>query len=216
MGDTRTRSRAKLDRLHSTSNDVWQYSTIDKSGRERFLREARMLDKVRGDRCFPRALEIGCHEGAYTEYLSARCDSVLAVDFSPVVLERARNRKKWTNVEFQPFDLRAEAPPGVFDLIVVASVFETFYRSGDLRAAREKVIAALPPGGYLLIGNVRGNEIFEHARWAKWLIRGGKRISEFFGSDDRLSLIAQESDDLYVESLFQRSSVSLHGGRTNP
>jgi hypothetical protein len=140
---------------------------------------------------------------------------VLAVDLSPVVLERAKNRRKWTNVEFQAFDLRSDALPGFFDLIVVASVLETFYRPADLHAAREKLIAAMLPGSYLLIGNVRGNEFFEQARWTKWLIRGGKRISEFFGCDDRLKLIAQKSDDLYIDSLFRRSGDPLHGGRTS-
>lgn len=212
VGDTRTRSRAKLDQLHSTSSDVWHYSTIGKSGKQRFLREASMLDRARGNHLIHRAIEIGCHEGAFTEFLAARCDNVLALDFSPVVLERARTRRDWPNVDFQEFDLRTDALSGEFDLIVIASVFETFYRAANIHAAREKLVARLPPGGYLLVGNVRGNEVFESATWAKWLIRGGVRISEFFAADRRLTLIAREMDDLYVDALFLRHDGESPGG----
>ncbi|WP_420818755.1 class I SAM-dependent methyltransferase [Occallatibacter savannae] len=202
--DTPARSRSKLDRLHSVSTDVWQYSTVGQSGKDRFLRESRMLDRVRNGQLFPRALEIGCHEGAFTEYLASRCGSLIAVDFSPVVLERARHRRNWENVEFQNFDLRTEAVPGTFDLIVATSVLETYYRPGDVRAAKERLIAGLRTGGYLLLGNVRGNDVFESSRWAKWLIRGGVRTSNCFSADRRLSLITQEMDDLYVDTLFHR------------
>src|SRR4051794_39631163 len=83
-GDTRRHSRETLDQLHSTSVDIWQYSILNKSGKDRFTRESLMLDGVREGQAFPRALEIGCHEGAFTEYLASRCSSVLAVDFSPL------------------------------------------------------------------------------------------------------------------------------------
>jgi len=97
--------------------------------------------------------------------------------------------------------------PGTFDLIVATSVLETYYRPRDIHAAREKLIAGLRTGGLLLLGNVRGNDTFESSRWAKWLIRGGVRISDFFSADGRLSVIAQEMDELYVDTLFCRRDV---------
>jgi len=200
--DSPARNRAELNRIHADSNDVWQYSLVAKHGHDRFARESAMLDRVRAGRCFDRAIEIGCHEGAFTEWLAPRCKSVLAVDFSPVVLERARQQCSHSNVEFESFDLRLDAMPGSFDLIVVVSVLETFLRPRDLRSARDKLVGSLRPGGYLLLGNVRGNELFETARWAQSLLCGGLSISRLFAADARLKTLAQEMDDQYIDSLF--------------
>lgn len=101
-----------------------------------------MLDRVRGEHLLARALEIGCHEGAFTEYLAL--------------------------------------------------------------AARKKQVGALRPGDHLLLGNVRGNEIFEAAHCSRYLVRGGIRISEIFAADHRLRLIFRQMDDLYVDPLFRR------------
>jgi SAM-dependent methyltransferase len=208
--DTPAHNRAELDSLHATSPDIWQYSTVNKHGRDRFAREVAMLDRVRKEGLFGRAIEIGCHEGAFTELLAPRCRSVLAVDFSPVVLERAELRCSAKNVQFQPFDLRLDTLPGSFDLIVIASVLETFRRARDLRSARDKLTSSLRPGGYLLLGNVRGNEVFEAARWGEWMVCGGLWISRLFAADPRLNVVAQELDDLYVDSLFCRDKVKTH------
>lgn len=205
--DTPAHNRAELDSLHATSPDIWKYSTGSKHGRDRFAREVAMLDRVRKGDLFDRAIEIGCHEGAFTELLASRCKSVLAVDFSPVVLGRAQLRCSASNVEFRSLDLRLDALPGEFDLIVIASVLETFRRPRDLRSARDKLISGLLPGGYLLLGNVRGNQIFEVARWGEWMVCGGLWISRLFAANPRLSFVAQEMDDLYVDSLFCRDIV---------
>ena len=44
------------------------------------MKNARMVDSVRGGKRFRNALEIGCAEGAFTELLADRCHSLLAVD----------------------------------------------------------------------------------------------------------------------------------------
>jgi 2-polyprenyl-3-methyl-5-hydroxy-6-metoxy-1,4-benzoquinol methylase len=201
--DTPAHNRAELDRLHATCDDIWQYSSLAKCGHDRFAREAAVLDRARGARCFDCAIEIGCHEGAFTEWLAPRCSRVLAVDVSPVVLERARRRCSYSNVEFASFDLRLDALPGSFDLIVVVSVLETFRRARDLRSVRDKLVASLRPGGYLLLGNVRGSEVFETAGWAQWMVRGGLWISRLFAAEPRLKTVEQEMDDLYIDSLFR-------------
>jgi 2-polyprenyl-3-methyl-5-hydroxy-6-metoxy-1,4-benzoquinol methylase len=205
--DTPARNRVELDRLHATSSDIWGYLTVAKHGRDRFLRESAMLDGVRAGCPFERALEIGCHEGAFTELLAPRCKSVVAVDFSAVVLERARSQCSARNVVFEPFELRADPLNETFDLIVITSVLETFRRPRDLRSARDKLVASLRPGGYLLLGNVRGNEIFETARWAQWMVCGGSWISRLFADDPRLDVVAQEIDDLYIDSMFRLSAI---------
>jgi len=43
-------------------------------------------------RRFRRALEPGCANGALTELLATRCDEVIAFDFEPSAVERARRR----------------------------------------------------------------------------------------------------------------------------
>jgi 2-polyprenyl-3-methyl-5-hydroxy-6-metoxy-1,4-benzoquinol methylase len=67
------------------------------------------------------ALEVGCAIGVLTVRLAAVCDRLLAVDVSDTALEAARTRcRALTNVDVQRMSLPAEAPDGLFDLIVLS------------------------------------------------------------------------------------------------
>ena len=164
-----------------------------------------MLDAVRGGLRFQRALEVGCSEGLFSGSLAARCESVLAVDISPIALARARERCRWSNhVRFAEWNLRRDPVPGTYDLIVVESVFEYFHRPSAIRAARAKLVDALSPGGYLLVGNSRESEVVESAWWGKPLIRGAQWIDVFMAEHPRLRVVATVADDFYVDTLFRK------------
>ncbi|HEY3928658.1 MAG TPA: class I SAM-dependent methyltransferase [Candidatus Koribacter sp.] len=212
MFDTPRHNQRQLNALHASSQDVWHYSSIPRYGYERFAREAAMLDAARGESLFANALEVGCHEGAFTEWLSSRCSGVLALDFSPVVLERARRNHPMPNVEYRHADLRTDSIPGEFDLVVAVSVLETFRRPGDLRKACEKLVKALRPGGYLLIGNVRGVELYESSWWGRKMLRGGVAVADFLSRHPCLREVTRHTVDFYVETLLQRNSADE--GRT--
>jgi len=197
------RSRADFDREFTRCEDPWGYDTPE--GQKRLRRAIGMLDAARGAQRFPQALEIGCAEGAFTELLAANCDSLLAVDISPVALQRSRERCAWPErIRFAQWDLRRDPLPGIFDLVVVMSVLEYYGRPSDLRAAREKLVEGVNPGGYLLVGNVRQSELFETTWWGRRLIRGGKWISEFVAEHPALKLVERVAEDYYVLALFRK------------
>ncbi|HEU5236395.1 MAG TPA: class I SAM-dependent methyltransferase, partial [Pyrinomonadaceae bacterium] len=65
-------------------------------------------------------LEIGCGTGLNTQHLVAFSRTVLAVDFSPGMLEKARANNSATNVKFEQLDLQQvwTIADDSFDLIV--------------------------------------------------------------------------------------------------
>ena len=152
---------------------------------------------------FENAFEIGCSEGVFTEMLAPRCKSLLAVDVSKRALQRAGERCAGTNVTFRQWNLIAEPAPSDMDLVIVMDVLEIFYCRSDIRKAREKVVNAVKPGGYVLVGNSRQNELYENAHWAKWMLKGGKRIAEYFAEHPRLALVSTETEGLFINALFR-------------
>jgi nodulation protein S (NodS)/putative polysaccharide biosynthesis protein len=191
------------DREFARQKDPWGYDSPE--GQARFHLALKFLDTARGTGRFRRAFEIGCAEGAFTEMLMPRCESLLAVDWSPVALERARERSPWNEtVRFDRWDLRRDPMPGVFDLIVVMSVLEYFGRRGDLRAARDKLVAGLAPGGYLLVGNVRQSDAYETSWWGKYLVRGGKWMNQFIAEGPGLRLLDSVIEPHYVFTLIRK------------
>ncbi len=203
--DSPARARGEYEAEFARARDPWGFETDPVAGRDRFDRELAMLDAVRGPSCFGRALEVGCAEGAFTELLERRCESLLAVDVSPIALGRARTRRHWgPGVCFEEWDLGLDPMPATFDLIVAEGVLDCFCRPRRLRAACAKIVAALRPGGYLLAGNPRQSEVSETARWGRWLIRGGKWIDAFLAGHPALRVAATAPTGSYVDTLFQK------------
>jgi SAM-dependent methyltransferase len=172
-----------------SSPDPWSYTTNDLE-KVRHCGEAHMLDAVRGQNRFGRALEIGCAEGIFTELLAERCDSLLAADFSEPALARARQRCHWNGrVTFERLDLRNDPLPGVFDLIVAIHVLEYIRNPVTLRKVRERLVKGLRPGGYLLIGSCSIQDLKERAWWSRYMLRGGRRVNDFFAGHRKLSVV---------------------------
>ena len=204
--DSPARARAEYEAEFARARDPWRFETDPVAGRDRFARELAMLDAARGPARFARALEIGCAEGAFTELLEPRCESLLGVDVSPIALGRARARRPWSpGVRFEEWDLGLDPMPARFDLIVAEGVLDCFCRPRRLRAACEKIVAALQPGGYLLAGNPRQSEVSETAWWGRWLIRGGKWIDVCLASHPALRVAAAARTGSYVDTLFQKA-----------
>jgi len=157
-----------------------------------------MLDSVRQAAQFGCALEIGCAEGTFTQILANRCDSLLATDFSEDALARARqNCKDRQQVSFAPLDLRNDPLPGVFDLIVAIHVVEYIKNPLALRKVRDKLVRGLRIGGYLLLGSCTGdNEFREGFWWSRYMLRGGRRINEFFAAHPDLAIVEAEINPL--------------------
>jgi SAM-dependent methyltransferase len=182
--------------------DPWNYATNPDEA-DRFRSAAELLDLAGANGSFENAFEVGCSEGVFTAMLAPRCKTLLAVDISLAALSRARKRCEERGVRFEQWNLFASPAPDNLDLIVVMDVLELFFHPADVRFARDKLVHALRPGGYLLVGNSRQSEVFETSLWGKWMLRGGKRIAECFRDHPQLEFVAWETKGIYVNALFR-------------
>jgi SAM-dependent methyltransferase len=147
MSGRATSDRAPVEhfeRLARESADPWDYETSDYEQRK-YRRTLEYLPERTG-----RTLELGCSIGVFTAMLAPRCERLLAVDFSPTALARARRRLDGADqVELRRCRLPEEMPSGPFDTIVCAEIL--YYWSAALvREGLRRIEAELAPGGTLL------------------------------------------------------------------
>jgi len=204
MAGSRGRPNAAVfDYEFAEKVDPWDYR--HPSEQKRHLTAARMLDALRADRRLGRTLEIGCAEGMFTELLLPRCEEVLAVDISPVALERARFRcARSTNLAFAQWDLLHAPELGPFDLVVAMDVLDYFIRPSDFSRAQSRILGLLDDGGHLLVSTKNQSEVFETAWWRRWIQRG-RMINESLASLDGLSLVQSDSTTSHTLSLYVRA-----------
>jgi SAM-dependent methyltransferase len=204
LQDGGSRNRAVVQSDYEGQADPWRYLTSPKE-QERFRTQLQLLDEASADSIFESALEVGCGEGAFTELLAPRCRSLLAADISSVALGRARARcADQEHVSFREWDVRRDSPPGLFHLIVVAGVFEYFFRPGAIRRARDRLVNALYPGGHLLVETTRARPEIEDSWWAPLLVRG-RWVNEKIARHPQLSLVQVVERGWYVASLFRKA-----------
>lgn len=133
-----------FERLARASEDPWNYAGSDYE-QEKYRRTLAYLPERIGS-----ALELGCSVGVFTAMLAPRCERLLALDFSPTALERARERVAgFEQVELRRALLPEELPSGQFAAIVCSEIL--YYWSEDLVVAGlRRMEAALAPGGTLV------------------------------------------------------------------
>jgi SAM-dependent methyltransferase len=187
---------------YADRSDPWGYET--EAGGERLRRAAALLDNVAKGRRWGRALEIGCSEGAFTRMLAERCEDLVAVDFAPIALHRASQRRDWGGrVKFLQLDLMRDHLNGGFDLITLMDVLD-YFPTREMKAACEKVIGALPGGGQLLMTGVKQADVFDTAWWSRWIIWGGQRIKRHLSEHLALKLVAEADMDTHVLAVFEK------------
>jgi 2-polyprenyl-3-methyl-5-hydroxy-6-metoxy-1,4-benzoquinol methylase len=201
LRDSPIRGQAELDHEFVPLEDPWSYATAP-CHVERISREVEMLNAVRGNERFAKAMEVGCAEGLFTEKLAPLCDSLLAADISSVALARARRRLQgYEQVQFAHWDLRVDPVPGIYDLIVTVHALEYVRNPLYIRRAREKFVNSLRPGGHLLIGTMKVSDIYEDSWWGRFFLRSGKRINDFFAAHPALKVIQTEEFNLDNEDV---------------
>jgi SAM-dependent methyltransferase len=205
----RTYDQASYAKYIAANPDPWGYSSSASGLTEQKIQMAiDMVSKL--GRTFERALEIGCAQGAMTERLAPLCKELLAVDFVPVALERARARCVGNNVSFARWDLASDPVPGQFDLIVITDVLGSFGGRRDVRRARDKLLAALTSGGYLLYGDFIGDNLAQriHDSWLgrALLFRPGN-ILGIFDADPALVQISRRNTEWHLLALFQKRTA---------
>jgi SAM-dependent methyltransferase len=193
--------------VFAAGRDPFRYET-NPIEQTRFDKALELLDAVRGAARFGHVLEVGCAEGVFTERLAARCAQLVAVDFMPLALERAQARcRAHPNISFGRWDIRREPVPGRFDVIVLTDVLSCFNRPTHTRRARNKLVDALAPGGYLLFGDYLGPPDLQQVRdvwWARWLLRGGRAIDRHVAAHPALVEIGHAETATHVLTLLRK------------
>jgi len=196
------RAPSSFDTVFSSTPDPWESSSAREQ--ERFAVTLSVLEASGVDR-FASAVELGCAEGVFTARLAPMCESLLALDFSQVALERAKARLRgYPGVTFRRWDMRNETLAGTFDLAVAMGVLTSLYRPGDVRRIADSIVSALSPGGYLLFSDVRQSTVFESAWWGRLVLRGGEQIRRLLSRDSRLDLVASADTQSHVFALYRR------------
>ncbi|MCB2409912.1 class I SAM-dependent DNA methyltransferase [Hymenobacter lucidus] len=142
-----TLSPGYFEEVYRANEDPWNFETSPYE-REKYAASVAALPRAH----YAHAFEVGCSLGVLTEQLAARCGHLLAVDIAAAPLEKARQRcANLQQVEFRQMRLPEEFPTETgFDLIVLSEV-GYYWAAPDLARAAEKLLAALVPGGQLLL-----------------------------------------------------------------
>jgi 2-polyprenyl-3-methyl-5-hydroxy-6-metoxy-1,4-benzoquinol methylase len=190
--DSSNRARATAEKLYTFAENPFGFDR--ELEQFRFERAMQMILEASNGNRFDRGLEVGCSEGMFTKLMAGCCTSVVALDLSSIAVERAKRRcGGLSNIVFGTWDARQDEVSGTYDLIVATGVLEYIYRPSTLKQACEKLVRALRPGGYLLLGNtVAGNDV-ENTWIGKMLIRG-TLINDYMIADGRLETLSRSLD----------------------
>lgn len=135
-----------FDEVYRANTDPWQFASSAYE-REKYAATLAALPHPR----YERAFEIGGSIGVLTAQLAARCGHLLSVDVSEAALAQARQRcADLPQVEIRKMQVPDEFPAGQFDLILLSEV-GYYWSLPDLARAADQLLAALPPGGQLLL-----------------------------------------------------------------
>jgi 2-polyprenyl-3-methyl-5-hydroxy-6-metoxy-1,4-benzoquinol methylase len=190
--DSSDRDRKSVEQLYGSRVDPFGFSRDLEQFR--FERAHDYVRRAANGSRFARALEIGCAEGMFTRLLAPWCDSLVALDLSPTALRRAEDYcLDLANVQFAEWDVRKDHLDGQFDLIVATGVLEYISRPSTLRSIKERITAAVRPGGYLLLGNTETIHRVEKTWIGRKLIRG-TNVNDLFANDSQYELIDSSLD----------------------
>lgn len=135
-----------------TAYNAWSNSYDHMPNKTRDL-EAEVLKTLLSNKRFGNTLEIGCGTGKNTVFLSGISQSVLGVDFSEGMLEKARVKNLPSSVSFLQADIQQSWEFGIssFDLVTFSLVLEHIE---DLNHIFREATKVLKPGGYIYIGEL--------------------------------------------------------------
>ncbi len=141
----------RFERLYRDSPDPWGYRTSDYE-QDKFEATLAALPPT----SHGLVLEIGCSIGVFTGLLAARCEHVVAIDFSLRAIQLAHEHLHDTsNVDLLHASFPDETPPGSWDVIVCSEIL--YYLSPPaLREAIGWITAQLSCGASVVAVSWRG------------------------------------------------------------
>jgi SAM-dependent methyltransferase len=148
--------RERFERKYETSKDPWGYRT---SAYERDKYAATLA--ALPPRALTRTLEVGCSIGVFSRLLAARCERLVAIDFSTLALALAREQLVGVvNVELLCASFPEQVPDGEWDLIVCSEVLY-YLDEPALLSAIGWLRAHLQRGASVLAVSWRGDGVEE-------------------------------------------------------
>jgi predicted TPR repeat methyltransferase len=137
--------------------------------------------------------------------LAPLCQTVVAVDFSEIALERARQRRRWGDrVTFRPWNLRTDPVPRKFDLIVIMDVLGYIRRPGRLRKVNDKLVSSMRRGDLLFACEFREADLYEDSWLAKRLRLGGECIIQELAAHPGLETVKAANTESHVFALLRK------------
>lgn len=154
------------------------------------------------------ALDIGCGTGVTTTKLAGGVSTMTAVDTSPEMLQKARQkaeRERAENINFIRGDMfMEELKPGTFDAVMI---FNVLLYVPEQAAAMRRLYGLLKPGGYLMVACDCLKYSFTKEALRKWYRShtGKMPFVEFYTPRSLKRLVGSSGFEI-VESevLFQR------------
>jgi ubiquinone/menaquinone biosynthesis C-methylase UbiE len=142
-----------IDMNVKAAYNLWanQYDTNENKTRD--LESISLRDTTR-DLVFNTCLEIGCGTGKNTEWLINKAQSIMAVDLSSEMLDKAKRKIKSEKVEFIQVDVNEDwqfVNKMQFDLATFSLVLEHIEDLGQIFSKLGKVVKS---GGYVYIGEL--------------------------------------------------------------
>lgn len=133
------RAQERVSPGEVTHRDIWQ----------RWLEIELVKQYVRKS---DRVLDVGCGNGHTTRILSRRCASILGVDYSAGMIERARiesRSRSFRNASYAVLDVRELDPGrfGTFDVVLTERCLINLGSFAEQRKAIANIASVLRPGG---------------------------------------------------------------------
>jgi 2-polyprenyl-3-methyl-5-hydroxy-6-metoxy-1,4-benzoquinol methylase len=109
------------EKISSRAEFIWGWETL--AGRQRAERRARFLIKAGEITKGKKVLEIGCGTGVFTDKIGRTGTEVTAVDISPHLVEKAKEKNTFSNVTFEIMNVEEmNFPDNNFDSVVGSSI----------------------------------------------------------------------------------------------
>ncbi len=143
---------------------IWGWSTP--AGRVRATRRATLISRGAQLDASKRALEIGCGTGMFTEMFAETGCSIVAVDISGALLEKAEARElPKERVQFIEKRFEDCAIDGPFDAVIGSSILHHL----ELDDALPRILDLLEPGGVMSFAepNMLNPQVFAERRFRK-------------------------------------------------
>jgi 2-polyprenyl-3-methyl-5-hydroxy-6-metoxy-1,4-benzoquinol methylase len=170
MKDTRADREIEfgVELAKGDTESLWGWGSP--AGRLRALRRAGLIAAGAGLAPGSRVLEVGCGTGLFTEMFVRSGACILAVDISPELLKKARQRDlpspqvRFIEKRFE--DCALESP---FDAVIGSSVLHHL----DLLPSCLKIFKLLRPGGSLAFAepNMLNPQVYVERKFRKWFPR---------------------------------------------